>query len=156
MEENTEDKIAQALSTQIIIKAQYSDGIYYPVGAIRKFNVIQDRQIRREEWYDDENNLHVELIPGSTSTIINLERVVFDNISMIEAFGQGYFSIAAQENPFNIQVESIAIINGCESRITITYHNCLFSSMSTPIKKDSYTILESATFVCERIEVGRN
>lgn len=153
--DTTEAAISASLSTQIIIKVQAHDNEYYAVGAVKKFHVIQSRAFRKEEVEQEDGTFSLELIPGPTETIIELERTVFDGLTMTEAFGRGFRSITSQSEPFNIQVETIEYINKYNQSTITTYHNCWFSHMSSPIKADNYIILEKATVLCEHISTQR-
>lgn len=144
-------EISTTLSTQIIITSQHTGGAYYPVGAIKSFNVVQNRNIINEIQDDGS----VALSPGQTEIIINVERTIFDCLSLPEAFGCGFIHIQSQRFPFNIQVISTDILNGKTFGVTTTYHNCWFSNMSTPIKADNYMIVEHATIWCEFITAER-
>lgn len=151
--ETIEAQISSSSSTQILIKTNMPNGEQMAVGAIRKFNVSQSRDIRQEESYNEKTGMiEIELVPGPVETLLYLERTVFDRLSLPEAFGRGFRNIQSQTQPFDIIVEDIE--NNSE-RIISTYHNCWFKELYTPINADDYIIIQTATLYCEYISTQR-
>lgn len=135
-------------STQIVIQAQTENG-NVPVGAVKSFEVVQNRSFEQLEVVLPDGSTGYELVPGPTDIKIYLQRTVFDGLALPEALGCSFRSIAAQSRPFDVQV--FTIDDESAKTTTTTYHNCWFSRMATPVKADDYVIIEEATVLCERI-----
>ncbi len=149
--------IGTGLSTQIIIQVEMADGSVEPVGAVKSLSEKQNRGLARIVEIGTDGV--IEIVPNkATEFSLSLERTVFDGLSLPEAFGRGFRNIQAQRFPFNIQVIDVSagIVDaqgsaGKDSTVLTTYHNCWFSSMSTPIKADDYIIVQNAEVWCEFI-----
>lgn len=134
------------LSTQIIIKI---DG--QAVGAIQKLSLDQDRGLA--EISEVGTDGLIEIVPNKSTTYsIQVDRVVFDQMRLPEAFSRAFRFIAAQRVPFDIEV--IDTTPGYE--IVMTYKNCWFTRYSTPYNADNYVITESATIKCETAFISNN
>ena len=84
------------LSTQIVIMVNGN-----PVGAIQSFGEQQNRSIKPI----NEVGTDGQMKPQSSTTIkLNIQRVVFDGLSVTEAFSRGFRNIAAKRIPFDIIV----------------------------------------------------
>jgi hypothetical protein len=151
MDENTEAK-KTTLSTQIVVQAQGFDGKYCPVGAIRGFNAKQERAFEIVKRRNSNGELFDHLMPGLVSITLNVHRMVFDGLSLTEAFSCGFRAIAAQQKPFNIQVIELdsAWMKDEKGAVITTYHNCWFQSYNTPINAEDYIIIEEAVLICEK------
>jgi hypothetical protein len=86
------------LSPQILVKVGNTT-----VGAIQSFNIDQDKDIVMVEEIG--NDGIIESHPkGSAKVILNVNRFVFDNLRLPEAFGRGFVNIQSQRIPFDIHV----------------------------------------------------
>lgn len=149
--------ISTTLSTQIIIQVEMNDGSVEPVGAVQSLSEKQSRGLARIVEIGTDGV--IEIVPNkATEFTLSLERTVFDGLSLPEAFGRGFRNIQAQRFPFNIQVVDVSAgivdsqgVVGKDSTVITTYHNCWFSSTSTPVKADNYIIMQSAEVWCEFI-----
>ena len=141
------------LSTNIVIEAQIHDGSYIAVGAIKQFHISQHRNVTRQMTEDEHGYLRETLVPGNTIITLDIQRVIFDGLSIPEAFGRGFRSIQTQTLPLTIRmVDHIDAVH----TTTTTFHNCWFTHMSTPIQADDYIILETASMVCERMSTDHH
>ena len=122
--ENTQT--ATTLSTQIIIMAVVNNE-EYAVGAIKEFNIKQERE--------GENIIKS----------IEIKRVVFDGLSVMEVFGQKNDFL--EHMPFNIRVVDHF---GANNKTINTYHNCVFVSYYKPLNADDYIIIEKAKIIYEK------
>lgn len=150
--------INTGLSTQIIIQVQLPNGgPPVTVGAVKKLTEKQTRGLERVVEVGTDGT--VELVPNKATTYsIDLERTVFDGLSLPEAFSQGFRNIQAQRFPFNVQIidmsAGIVDANGDvdpNSIVLTTYVNCWFSSMSVSYSSDDYVIVQNASAECEYI-----
>ena len=138
------------LSTQIVIMVNGN-----PVGAIQSFGEQQNRSIKPINEVGTDGQ--IELVPQSSTTIkLNIQRVVFDGLSVTEAFSRGFRNIAAQRIPFDIMVFDKSAGGTETSWITTTYHNCWFESLSKTYQTSDYVIMEQASVSAEHISTTQN
>jgi len=125
------------LSTQIIV---YVNG--EPVGAIQSFQETQNRPLKRIGEVGTDGV--IELVPNQQTTInLSVTRIVFDGLSLPEAFARGFRNIHAQRIPFSIVV--IDKFTGDDKRsVVTTYHNCFFTSLTKTYQSSDYVISETA------------
>lgn len=145
---NTGAKTRTGLSTQIIV---YVNG--EPVGAIQSFQETQARQTKSISEVGTDGI--VEIVPQSSTTFtLVVQRIVFDGLSLPEAFSRGFRNIQAQRMPFDIVV--IDKFTGTDGdAVVTTYHNCWFSNLSKSYTVQDYTITENATVNCEYVSSTR-
>jgi hypothetical protein len=138
------------LSTQIIV---YVNG--NPVGAIQSFQETQARQNKKIAEVGTDG--WIEIVPQGPATVsLTVSRIVFDGLSLPEAFARGYKNIHAQRIPFEIQVFDKFAGEDDAGKIVTTYHNCWFNNMSKQYQVNDYTITESANIDCEYVSCQRN
>ena len=117
------------LSTQIVVYVNEE-----PVGAIQSFQEQQQRQNKRINELGTDGV--IEIIPQSAANVtLTVQRIVFDGLSVTEAFSRGFRNIHAQRIPFDIVV--IDKFTGTDNdAVVTTYHNCWFKSMSKTSSSD--------------------
>lgn len=143
-----ESTIHTSLSTQIIIMVNNE-----PVGAIQSISVDQNRPTTRigEVGFDGT----VEIVPnGKTELSLNVDRMVYDGLSLTEAFSRGFQNIHAQRIAFDIVVIDQSSGTGDDAMIT-TFVNCWFTSLNKSWKQDSFVIIENAKIAVEAINTLR-
>jgi len=135
------------LSTQIIV---YVKG--QPVGAIQSFQETQARpnkkigEVGTDGW--------IEIIPNTQATVsLTVNRIVFDGLSLPEAFSRGFKHIHSQRIPFDIVV--IDKFTGTDNAVTTTYHNCWFNNLGKSYTSQDYTITENASIDVEYVSSER-
>jgi hypothetical protein len=151
---NNRVRTATGLSTTIVVKV-----FNYTVGAIQQLTINQDRELKR--YTEIGNDGVVEIIPSLPATVtINVNRLVFDGMSMTEAFARAFINIQSQRFPFNIDIYDFSVageldIGGAQNvdrAPTIKrIQNCWFKSLSTPYNANNYLIAETAVLWAERI-----
>ena len=153
--------IATGLSTQIVIQVELPNGGVIDVGAVKSITEEQTRQLARITEIGTDGV--IEIVPNrATEFSLNLERTVFDGLSLTEAFGRGFRNIQSQRFPFNLQmidvsggaVDSNGVVDK-NSVVITTYSNCWFTRTSTPFRTDDYVIMQSANVWCEGIFSSR-
>ena len=88
--------------------------------------------------------------------------MVFDGLSLPEAFSRGFVNIAAQRMPFDIvvidrsHITPDAVVNGTdltgnEGEIVTVYKNCWFTNLSKTFSSQDYIISETASVSCETV-----
>lgn len=157
------------LSSQIIIKVQD-----FTVGAIQELRINQNKPLKRYNEIGTDGV--IEIVPASPATVnISVSRVVFDGMSLPEAFARAFMNIQAQRFPFNIDIydmqgkidtlnlgqgTGIRLAQGMTSdrgvKVDIPplvkrLHNCWFTSLSTPIMANNFIITETAEVWAEYI-----
>lgn len=141
------------LSTQIAILV---DG--QPVGAIQSFGATQQRQTRPVMEVGTDGV--IEIVPsGSTTISLSIQRIVFDGLSLPEAFMRGFTNIAAQRIPFDIVAvdrfsspESPGTPMEEEPQAIVTvYKNCWFTNLAKTYTASDYIISENASVSCETV-----
>lgn len=143
--------LSTGLSTQIIITAEIKgDGKFEPVGAVRELTETQNRTLARVHEIGTDGT--IEIVPQKAAEYdLSLTRIVFDGLSIAEAFGRGFRNIQSQRFPFNIVVTDNSASGDSNSAVVTTYHNCWFYRISTPYKSDDYIIAQTANVWCEYI-----
>lgn len=137
-----------SLSTQIIIMVNNE-----PVGAVQSFSESQSRSNKRV--YEVGLDGTVEIVPESpTQFTLSIDRIVFDGLSITEAFARGFRNIQSQRIPFDIIVIDQFSGTGDDSIIT-TYHNCWFNKLDKSYRADNYIITESCGVDVEHISTIR-
>ena len=141
-------KIATGLSTLITIKVNN-----VAVGAMQSLTITQAREIVSHQEIGTDG--FVENHPkGAAKISIEAKRVVFDGLSMTEAFSRGFFNLQAQRVPFDIQIIDRQSGDG-NLAVVHTLHSCWFKSLSTPYNSDSFLITQSASIDCLRVTTQR-
>lgn len=141
-------KITSGLSTLITIKVNNT-----LIGALQSLEIKQSRD--KAKWQEIGTDGFVENHPkGAADVSINAQRLVFDGLSMTEAFARGFFNIQAQRVPFDIQIidrqagdDKLAVVH--------TLHSCWFTSLTTPYRAEAYLITQSASIDCLKITTQR-
>lgn len=149
--DDTEGRTSTGLSTQIIIKVNNE-----PVGALQTLTVAQGRPLKRLAEIGTDGTM--EIVPVSQATyVLDVTRVVFDQMRMPEAFSRGFRFIGAQRIPFDIEIfdinnadEQNAAVSAESSGIVVhKYVNCWFTSLSTPYQAENYLITETGKIEAE-------
>lgn len=149
------DGINASLSTQIVVKVGDNS-----VGALQTLRFRQGRGLTRIKEIGTDGV--IEIVPTSAAEYtINVDRMVFDQLRLPEAFSRGFRFIGAQRLPFDIMVvdfsghaSSATLDTGDQGVISMVYKNCWFSSYETPYNQDNYLITESAEIWCETAYVS--
>jgi hypothetical protein len=144
-----DSRINSGLSTQIIVKVENTT-----IGAIQRLSFRQDRDF----WIHEEIGTDgiVEIHPkGAAKIAISVERIVFDDLRIPEAFARGFINLQSQRIPFDIQ-----IIDRTGEQffgdILHVFNNCWFKSYNPQFKVDSFIVSESAEIICEYVTTMRN
>jgi hypothetical protein len=141
-------KTRTGLSTQIIVYVNEE-----PVGAIQSFQETQTRQNKRISEVGTDGV--IEIIPQSPATVnLVVQRIVFDGLSLPEAFSRGFKNIHSQRIPFDIVVIDKFTGGGDEAVVTV-YHNCWFGNLTKTYQVTDYTIIENANVDCEFVSSRR-
>ena len=141
-------KTRTGLSTQIIIYVNNE-----PVGAIQSFQETQSRSNKPISEVGTDGI--IELVPQAPAKFtLQVNRVVFDGLSLPESFSRGFTNIHAQRIPFDIVVIDKFTGTGNDEVVT-TYHNCWFNNLSKTYQVSDYTIAETAGIDCEFISSTR-
>jgi len=137
-----------SLSTQIVVMVNNE-----PVGAIQNFNVNQQRPLREINEVGTDGN--IEIVPNSSAKYsITIERIVFDGLSLPEAFSRGFVNIKSQRIPFDIVAIDQNTGTGDDALIT-TYRNCWFEGITKAYRSSEFVIQESVTVKCEDVSSMR-
>ncbi len=137
-----------ALSTQILILVGQE-----AVGAVQQFSESQQRSARRV--FEIGTDGTVEIVPESPATFsLRVDRIVYDGLSVTEAFSRGFRNIQAQRIPFDIVV--IDQYTGTDDDAVITtYENCWFTSIEKTYNADNFIITENVSIEVENIRTLR-
>lgn len=137
-----------ALSTQILILVNNE-----PVGAVQSFAETQTRSIKKINEVGTDGI--IEAVPErSTEISLRVDRIVFDGLSITQAFSRGFRNIQAQRIPFDIVV--IDQYTGTDNDAVITtYQNCWFGSISKTYSAEGFVITENADITVESIRTIR-
>ena len=142
-------KTRTGLSTQIVITVNGE-----PVGAVQSFQEGQQRGNKRINEVGTDGV--IEIVPQSSATVtLTVNRMVFDGLSITEAFARGFRNIHAQRIPFDIVVIDRFSGSGSDAVVT-TYHNCWFSQIGKSYTTSDYTITENCSIDVEHISTERS
>lgn len=141
-------KISTGLSTQIIIKSGTET-----VGAIQSLSVSQKRDLERVREIGLDGIL--EITPRSSPEVdLQVSRIVFDQLSVAEAFSRGFVNVKSQRIPFEILV--IDRTSGEDLSVVHKFVNCWFTSLSVKYEANNYIIGQEATIWAEDVSTTRN
>ena len=144
------NKTRTGLSTQIVI---YVNG--EPVGAIQSFQLTQQRSMKRISEVGTDGV--IEIVPSApTSITLSVQRIVFDGLSITEAFSRSYVNVAAQRIPFDIVVIDRFFGDSKEEHVVTSFHNCWFNNIGKTYNTSDYVITESASLDAEYMSTERN
>lgn len=143
--------INSGLSTQIVIKVGSTT-----VGAIQALTINQNRELC--VWEEIGTEGIIEIHPKNATRIeISVQRVVFDELRMLESFGRGYINLQSQRVPFDIHIIDKSVSDGDgNNALSHICHNCWFKQYSTPYNSNNFVVTEGANLVCEYITSMRN
>ena len=138
--------ISSQLSTQIIVKVDE-----VTVGAIQQLQINQNRNMVWEEEIGTDGI--IEIHPqGAAKIELSVQRIVFDQLSITEAFARGFMNIQAQRVPFNIQVmDTTAAQEDSRNTLVHTFYNCWFKGQSSVYSASNYLITQTGNIVCEYV-----
>lgn len=138
------------LSTQIVIMVNGN-----PVGAVQSFAENQNRTTKAISEVGTDGQ--IEIVPSASTTIeLNVTRIVFDGLSVTEAFSRGFRNVASQRYPFDIVVFDKSGGGNADTWITTTYHNCWFKSIAKTYSAGDYVIQEQANISAEFMSTSQN
>jgi len=137
-----------ALSTQIIVMVDNE-----PVGAIQSFQETQRRNNSRITEVGTDGT--IEIVPNQAADFsISVERIVYDGLSVTEAFSRGFRNIQAQRIPFDIVI--IDQYTGTDDDAVITtYRGCWFNSIGKTYSSSDYVISENVSIDVENVSTMR-
>lgn len=137
-----------ALSTQILIMVNNE-----PVGAVQSFAASQTRTNKRVSEVGTDGV--IEIVPeGFTTVTLTIGRIVFDGLSVTEAFSRGFRNLQAQRIPFDVVVIDQFSGTGDDAVIT-TYHNCWFNKIDFTYDSSNYIITENCGIDVEFVSTER-
>lgn len=137
-----------ALSTQIIIMVNNT-----AVGAVQTFSESQSRDAKRIVEIGTDGT--IEIVPESAAKFsLRVDRIVYDGLSVTEAFSRGFRNIQAQRIPFDIVVIDQYTGTNDDAVIT-TYENCWFTSIEKSYSADNFIITENVSIEVENIKTLR-
>lgn len=137
-------KISTGLSTQIVVKVGTDT-----VGAIQSLSIAQTRNIERVKELGLDGIL--EAVPNQpTQYEISVSRIVFDRLTLPEAFMRGFINIKSQLIPFDILIIDRTNGDG-DGAVVHTLKNCWFRSYTPKFGADNYIRSEDASIICEDI-----
>lgn len=141
--------ISSGLSTQITIKIGMAT-----VGAVQSLTINQTREMAI--WEECGTEGVIEIHPKNATKIeLSVQRIVFDDLRLLESFGRGFINLQAQRVPFDVHIMDF-ITSDNENILSTILHNCWFKQYSTPYTANNFLVTESASLVCEYITSMRN
>jgi hypothetical protein len=155
-------RIQSGLSTQIIVKVQGYNGDWYTVGAIKRFQVSESRNLVNVQEVGTEGIVQIHP-QGAQPIELTVERLVFDYQRLTAALQRGFGHITNQRFPFDIVVldynpysfagaEAREGSRGAPSSVVQTrFVNCWFKSLGYSYEAENYQISESANLSCETV-----
>lgn len=149
-ESSLTNTISSKLSTQIIVKVGTIS-----VGAIQSLVITQNKDLRIREEIGTEGV--IEIHPQKATYIdLSVNRIVFDELRMTEAFGRGFVNIQSQRIPFNIDIIDVSLLKNNRDAVIQMCHNCWFKNCVTSYNTSSYIVTETANLLCEYITAMKN
>jgi len=139
--------ISTGLSTQILVKVDNET-----VGAIQNITVNQTRDLERVKEVGLDGVL--EIVPRApTQYEATITRIVFDRLSMTQAFARAFINIKSQLLPFDILIIDRTNGDG-EGAVVHKLTNCWFNRYSPRYQSDNFIIQEEATIWIEDISTN--
>lgn len=140
-----EPSINSGLSTQITVKVGPTT-----IGAIQQLTVNQNREIAVHEEIGTDGI--VDSHPKNAAKIdLQVQRIVFDQLRLTEAFGRGFINIQAQRLPFDVEIIDRTDLSGDNASFSLVhvFHNCWFRTYSPTYSAENFIINEQATISVE-------
>jgi len=136
--------ISTGLSTQVLVKVENET-----VGAIQSIEVTHTRPLERVREVGTDGTL--EIVPNRPCEYtLSVTRIVFDRLSLPEAFARGFMNIKSQLLPFDIQIIDRTNGDG-DASIIHTCKNCWFADYKPSFRADAFILQQQATLWCEDI-----
>lgn len=133
-----------ALSTLITVKVRGT-----AVGAIQELRIDQNREMY--VWEEIGTDGVVEIHPrGAAKITFSVSRLVFDGLTLPQAFSRGFLNLQAQRIPFDVEI--VDTFAGDLSLASVsTLKECWFRRYSTPYRADNYLVSETGELSCAKI-----
>jgi len=145
-----DSKTRTGLSTQVVIMVNGE-----PVGAVQSFQVTQSRGNKRISEVGTDG--FVEIVPSAQTTItISITRIVYDGLSVTQAFGRSFVHLQSQRIPFDIVVIDKFFGDSEEEKMVTVYKNCWFNNIGKTYSSSDYIIQENASVDVETVYTTRN
>lgn len=145
-----DQRINTGLSPQIRIKVGPTT-----VGAIQNLRINSTREML--VWEEIGTDGIVEIHPRNATKIdVNVERIVFDQLRILEAFNRGYINLQSQRFPFDIQIIDVSSATNEQEATVESIHNCWFNTYSRTYTANNFIITEAATLKAEKITAMKN
>jgi hypothetical protein len=138
------------LSTQIVIMVNEE-----PIGAIQSFQTTQQRSNKKIGEVGTDG--FIEIVPQSQTNIsLSVTRIVYDGLSVTQAFGRGFVHLQSQRIPFDIMVIDKFFGDSEEEKLITVYKNCWFNNIGKTYQSSDYVISETASIDVETVYTTRN
>lgn len=140
-----DSKTKTGLSTQIVIMVNNE-----PIGAIQSFQTTQQRSNKRIPEVGTDG--FIEIVPQSqTSVTLSVTRIVYDGLSVTQAFGRGFVHLQSQRIPFDVVVIDKFFGDAEEEKMVTVYKNCWFNNIGKTYQSSDYVISETASIDVETV-----
>lgn len=151
-----ENFISTGLSTAILVEVDNKR-----VGAIQSMTIDQSRSV--EGVREVGSDAIIERVPNSAAEVeLDVERIVFDGLSLPVAFGRPFNNIHSQRIPFTIKVfdttyaqtdaaPDFSAVPNSAAMIIHEYSGCWFTSLSSSYTAREYIITQRARITCENV-----
>lgn len=138
------------LSTQIVIMVNGE-----PIGAVQSFQIGQTRQNKRIGEVGTDG--FIEIVPSSQTTVtLQISRIVYDGLSVTQAFGRSFVHLQSQRIPFDIVVIDKFFGDSEEEKLVTVFKNCWFNNIGKQYQSSDYVVQESASVDVETVYTTRN
>jgi len=138
------------LSTQIVIMVNGE-----PIGAVQQFQITQSRQNKRIAEVGTDG--FIEIVPSTQTTVsLTINRIVYDGLSVTQAFGRSFVHLQSQRIPFDIVVVDKFFGDAEEEKMVTVFRNCWFNNIGKSYQSSDYVIQENASVDVETVYTTRN
>lgn len=138
------------LSTQIVIMVNGE-----PIGAVQSFQITQSRQNKRISEVGTDG--FIEIVPSTQTTVsLTINRIVYDGLSVTQAFGRSFVHLQSQRIPFDIVVIDRFFGDAEEEKMVTVFKNCWFNNIGKSYQSSDYVVQENAGVDVETVYTTRN
>ena len=139
-----QNKTSTSISTHIVILVNNT-----PVGAVQSLKINESRSIKQVDEVGTDG--HIDSVPMKSTDITGTcERIRFDRLRILEAFGRGFIHVASQAYPFDIVIlDRQKRDQG--SQISTVIKNVWIKSIDYTYSADNWVITDSMSWEAENI-----
>lgn len=140
-----DSKTRTGLSTQIVVMVNGE-----AIGAMQSFNISESRTNKKIQEIGTDG--YIEIVPSTVvTTTLQVGRIVYDGLSVTQAFGRGFVHLHSQRIPFDVVVIDRYFGSEADKKIITVYRNCWFNNLGKNFTASDYVIQQSCSIDVESV-----